>query len=53
MELKQCSEICYHLHLTNDGSAREMSKMMTNKAQGTPGAQGNYGKGKERKTVLV
>ena len=32
MELKRRSERCYHLHLTNDCSAGEMSEMMTNKA---------------------
>lgn len=49
MELNQSSERCYHLHLTNECNAREMSEIMTNKAQGTPGTQRNYGNGKEGK----
>lgn len=48
MELKQKSERCFHLQLTNECNAREMSEMMTNKAQDTPGAYENYGNGKER-----
>ncbi len=48
MGLKQSSERCYHLRLTNECSAREMSEIMTNKAQDAPGALGNYGNSKGR-----
>lgn len=36
MEVKRGSERCYHFHLTNECDAREMSEMMTNRAQGAP-----------------
>lgn len=48
MELKQSSERCYHMRLTNECNTREMSEIMTNKAQDTPGTQGKYGDGEER-----